>query len=262
MDWVLKVVLGLGGWAILTSAVAIWISRLLAERLNYKWSRDQQSEIERLRAELSRNQSIQNAAIGSFAASHSAANERRFNAIDQLWKAVIRIRANTPPIVTISDILLPNEYGELFTNPNFRAARNDVNQFTIVGAMNASTADLENCRPFLGEYLWSLFFAYRALVGRSLFLISEARDVSSYRPWYQDKGIRDLLCAVFSNEDVERLLSLRIGRFDAVRMAIEQKMLEHAQGTISGEASGDLGLAQARKIASAAATLAVPSREA
>lgn len=248
----LQIVLALGGWAVITSAVAVWISRLLAERLSIRWQQGHNVALERIRADIAREHAVLSTAITSFSAGQAAANERRLRAIEELWKAVLRLRERTPAILTLVDILQDSEYGLLFTKAEFVHERKKLTLDHIVEISNYASGKLEEHRPFVGELLWAFFSAYRAFVLRAMFLVHSATQAKGYQHWCSDEGIQQMLAAVMSESELQPLLVNPFGRLEAVRSAIERQMLGQAAKIITGEAAGELGLSQAARIQQAA----------
>lgn len=255
----LKLVALFGGWAVVTTAVSVWLSKLAADRLAQRWTEKHQIALELVRADIARDQGLLNTAISAFNAGHAASNERRFQAIEELWRAVVRLRERQSPMLTIADILQPDEYGELFTNRNFVAQRNALTIESISAMTMYATGSLETHRPFLGEFLWAHFFAYRAFIARSTYLLMPEGQLrlETYVHWSKDDGIRKLLSAVLTGAELQELVDAPASNFHGVQQAIERKMLEYANRVVTGESAADLGLAQAARIQQAANELRI-----
>jgi hypothetical protein len=107
-------------------AGALWLCRnLILERLKQAVAFEYATKLENFRAELaatqqhsleairaanSQQQAIQATATASLTAAHLAGNERRLKAIESIWTAVVSVKQNTPPYMTIADLITPENY--------------------------------------------------------------------------------------------------------------------------------------------------------
>jgi hypothetical protein len=215
---------------------------------------EQEKSLEQLRADNAKLQAVQATANASLAEGHRAGHERRLQAIEKLWKAFLEIQKKTPMAVTFSDNLEVTEYNHYFENEGLHGLLEEVrNHTTIFKMLNEIGADVEQCRPFIGERLYSLFFVYRAVVGRTCFLFSQGIAISKIPDWRTDSGINQLLSSVLTSPEVEAILSTTISGFNGMRMTLETRALEQIQRIISGEAAADFGLEQSKKVAGAVA---------
>ena len=121
--------------------------------------------------------------------------------------------------------------------------------------MHDVSAEVDIIRPFIGEYLYALFFAYRALISRISYIVMEGRDKGHISTWFADKGIGQLIATVMNNEEIEKFDDIPISKISYMRDLLEQKMLRHISKIITGESDSELSLEQARKIAEAASQL-------
>lgn len=270
MDFILSIISSATVSGLL-AAVLIWLSRnWLSERLKksieheyaqklaaHKAVLKAESDValERLRASIAQNQAMQSVATSTFTAINIASHERRIKAIEAFWTSIVNIRNGTPGVLTILDIIIPDEYPTLLTNPNSRASIDELSMENIISRMHDVSAEADIIRPFIGEYLYALFFAYRALISRISYIVMEGRDKGHISTWFADKGIRQLIATVMNNEEIEKFDNIAISKISYMRDLIEQKMLRHISKIITGESDSELSLEQARKIAEAASKL-------
>lgn len=211
--------------------------------------------LERLRADAARQMATRDSAMDNFAAARNAAYERRLNAIDVLWKGVLMLRERRPQIVFLLDnILVPQEYPEVFTNPRFRPLLDALSTDDLMLKINKASEEIEQHRPFMGELLYSYFWAYRALVGRTAFLVEKGRDGGKLQEWFDDPGYRTLVSAVLTKGEIDAVNARGIGKLETTQQLLEGKILTSANKLISGEESAASGLEQARNIEDAIRT--------
>jgi hypothetical protein len=251
MDSLTNVIIALGGWAIITIAVATWIGRRIAERLNIKWKMDQEKELEQLRANITRDHNMLNAAINSFSAGHHASDERRFCAIETMWKSMLELRSLFGSVIFFYDILLPTEYNDPRTNKMVSDVINSKDK--ISNNYHSLRNDVVSYRPFLGEYLWILFSIYFIFISRTYHLFAKGVENKKIESWRNDKAIIRLLGTVLTEEDLSRN---RLDSIDEFRLPdsaswildlMELKILLETSRLISGEAVADISLNQMKR---------------
>ena len=233
-------------------SVGVWLARnLIKERLRQAIRYEYDERLERLKADLQREQSVQSVATASFIATHLSGHERRLAAIDELWRSVLRIRGEQPAAMLLAEILTPDEMTRVWENPKWVEALADL---SLDRLMPSWANELERIRPFVGEYQWSLFYAYRMLVGRICVLFLEAKEGRGIF-WRDDPAIKNLLQLLLDAEEIRRVQDGAFGNLFLVRQLIEEKILAEAGRVISGQASAETGLEQARQIIDAATRL-------
>ena len=243
-----------------------WLSERLRHSIEHEYSQkletykaalkaEHDTALERLRATFSQNQAIQSVATSTFMAINIASHDRRVKAVETYWSAIVNIRDNTPNALAILDVILPEEYPTLLTNPNSKAALDELSISSIIKKVIEISEEVEKIRPFVGEYLYSLFFAYRALMSRISYLLAEGRDKGQISIWYEDKGIRRFLSILMTQEEIEKFDGMPITKISYIRDLVEQKMIRHISKMITGESDSELSLGQARKIAEATSQL-------
>jgi hypothetical protein len=196
------------------------------------------------------------AAITGFSSSHSAANERRLVAVESLWKAMLNLRRNAPPVTVWADVMSDDEFARLHTRPDL--LDNDLMsniEGEITQLMSAS-ANVEEHRPFCGELPWALFFIYRAIHGRLLFLIGEGFKRGVIVPWRRDHGMQQLLSSVLNSEEMSEVMRGQFGRWYSCLQLLEAKFLREVESVISGKHASDASLQEATRIVAAVQSVA------
>jgi hypothetical protein len=269
-ELILSIISSLAFSGLLTGALIFlaksWISQRLKSAIEHEYAEkledykarlktEHDLALERLKASNAQNQAVQAVATASFTAIHTMAQEKRLQALETFWKATVQLRAKASEALPLLDILNPDEYDHLLTNPNFSPALEKLTEERLIKDFGAHSAEVDNARLYTGEYIFALFWAYRAITGRIAFQLLQGRKKGKIEDWAADSGLRQLLGYVLSGQEIEDFDKLKINRVNWLHNQIEQKMLSHAAKIISGEASGELGLGQAKRIAEAAAEL-------
>ncbi len=241
-----------GGIQLVLIGLAIFLGRIWINRIHEQDRARFTAELEALRAARKQDAAVLQAAIQAFSVSHGVAQERRLNAISEVWKTILRLKEKTPAVVTHSDILTRSEQSQIFTDPRSQGFLEGLDETSVIRGSAVVCEGIEDCRPFVGPILWSLFYAYRALVGRAAWLFVKGKEQGYIEPWYEDSGIRQILGAVIDKSELASFDSLQFGKFQQMCQLLESKILAEADQIISGASSGALGLEQAQRIADAA----------
>lgn len=251
--------LGAAGWLLRT-----WIKERLAKAVEHEYAGRLETlkaelaarnaeGLEHIRAQLQQGQALSAAATTSFLTARAAAHDRTLDAVQRLWDAVLRIRAAEPSIVGVTSFLTADEIRALREMPQFKDALVRVRLQDVLSGELISP-EVEKLRPFVGELLWSLFFGYRALVGRMgvLFAVDGPSAKKEKMVYYLDDPIfSQLLEALLTPDEIGLVQKQIVGAYPFARGLIEQKILVQARQVIDGAHSADTALAQARRILSA-----------
>jgi hypothetical protein len=99
-------------------------------------------------------------------------------------------------------------------------------------------------------------------MGRILFLLQLARTDADKIEWYKDRGIRHLLNAVLTEQEVQAFDGLEFMKVMWLQERLESKILAATQKIISGETFGAESLEQAELIRQSIAKLPADGQQA
>jgi len=174
----------------------------------------------------------------------------RVKAFDRIWKAVLALRNNVGFITTFLDILTVDEYKDIKNHKDFitMVGELDENKFHKI----SPDSQIEEARPYVGEVVWSLFYAYQAINIRIVFLVwSSAHSDEDKIYWYKDEGTLSLLRLSLTKEEMDKFESLQMGKIDYFRKVIEGKLLTAWRKLLSGAEFREETLQHAQSIISA-----------
>lgn len=215
-----------------------------------------------LRSAVEREAALHAAAHASFSEGQKAAMERKLKAVDRLWGQVIHLRGSLPPILTFVDVLTVDEYKDAKDHPTFQALSGDLSPDKIAGIVGKEGAPIESVRPYVGEYMWVIFFSYQAIMLRLLFLLHLGRDDAAKIEWHKDSGVRQLVKAVLRKEEIEEFDAMQFSKVSWLQRRLESKILSASSKVISGEEFGEESLQQVRLIQQRAAQLQAETKTA
>ena len=248
-----------------------WISARLKTSIQHEYDQKLEAHKAHLKAEnevallklttgLEREAALHAAAHASFAEGQKAAMERKLNAIDKLWDKILTLRGGLPPILTFIDVLTVDEYKGAKNHPTFQALSGELSQEKVATLAGGEGGQIEKVRPYIGEYLWALFFSYQAIMLRLLFLLHLGRDDAAKIEWHKDQGIRQLMEAVLTAGECNEFDQMQFGKVSWLQRRLESKILAESRKIISGEEFGAESLEQARLIQQRAAKVQADSK--
>lgn len=198
-----------------------------------------------LRAALERQASLLATAHASFSEGQKAAMERKLQAVDELWRRILHLRSTLPPILGFIDLLTVDEYGRIKDHQTFRTLSEGWSMERITTLVDR---DVEQVRPYVGEYTWAVFHSYQAVMLRIVFLLYLGRDDAAKLEWHKDSGTRQLIQAVLTPDELQEFDTTQFGKITWLQRRFESKVLVASQKLISGEEFGAEALEQARLI--------------
>lgn len=247
-----KAVSALGGTAVfiaIIGAIARWMGSRWAERLYLKWKLEADQSLEELRSELATQRDLLDSAVAAAARGHLVAQERTLDAIEALWDTVIKMDTAIYEKLSLYDVVSCKTYREfLTTKPEFgEFLPSDMTG--IAAVFRPFTGDeIEHSRPYLGEKLWALFFAYRAFLMRVFMKVALESKAGKVYPWDRDERgnedthLLEMLKRVCEPEELEPISVAETGALRMMRTLFTQKILLEIGRRISGKHIGEISL--------------------
>lgn len=249
---VLEIIAYLGGWAVLTAGIVVFMGKFFAERiadkLKIKWNGEQEEKIEQLRAEITHEHSIFTAILNSYSSSHQLSQSNRIKAIQTLWDSTLETRKLGEIPSFFFGVLLEREYNTVYDNNKIMRKLNSLSFVDTGEKISQHIESVEKFRPFLGEHLWSLFRIYTILVGRVSWLLEEGINKKDIKSWHKDEYIQSILNETFDEKEIQYMTSKIIGSFEVATQLLEQKILFEMLKIISGELAAESDLSKAKKL--------------
>jgi hypothetical protein len=203
-----------------------------------------QAKIEEMRQANSRALAIQAAAVSLQTSTSIEAHGRSLQGIQLLWADMVRLRGLSPTFLGILDMIPDQGLGEVSRTPAFMELLLKDDPKTALESI--FKAECEEVRPFVGEYLFALFAAYRNVItfaGAALYRGALERD---FKPWFGE--IKPLLAQALTPGELSVIESARLFRIGLIKQNLETKFLTTASQILSGEMAVSGSFDQARKI--------------
>jgi hypothetical protein len=141
------------------------------------------------------------------------------------------------------------DYGRTKTNPQFQRLITGIGS-TSLEKMNPDL-QTEEARPYVGEIVWALFFAYQAIHIRLELILRTGTDAEIVY-WYTDTANNAFIRAVMDATELQGFEEMPFGKIAFFRRAVESKILMHWEKLISGAQHGGEAAKQAQEILLAA----------
>ena len=249
---------------VLTSGFVIWLFReWISTRLKASIQHEYDQKLETHKASLkSQNEAsflelkngidqrftLYQAAQTSFAEGQKAAIERKLDSLEKLWNEILRLKNERPTLVGFFNFFSVEEYKHAPNTKGYRDLAQGCSLEKIAEYLGNRDYPVEKVRLYVGEYLWSMFFAYRQIMGRITYLLSLSLEDAKNAEWHKDNSIRQVLEAVLSENELVEFESIRLGKISWLEQRLESKILAASQKIISGEELGAEALKQAELI--------------
>ena len=229
----------IGGVTIILSSIISFLAYFIKDYLLNKWKFKYETEVEVLKAKFTQNNSLVNNLTNSFSNIHLASNDKRILCLENLWKVMMELKNNLPPLVALSYKILTKE--ELINlpkseNKTIKGLIETFNSEKFIKKQLELTAQVELTRPFIGENLWIIYFTYQAFIGRLTLLIETGILNEKVEHWTDDKGFKkQILLNVINQKELDVLLKSNITAFDNVLNFLEYKALNDISEQITGK---------------------------
>lgn len=240
-----------------------WLGKVWANRILEKEKAKFATELSKLQSQISIDHLSLQTALNVFSSGNNIIHEKKINAIQNLWEGFLLVRSNVPGFIPILDAASTDDEYDKILKTNF--AQNELQKLTVESLLNNiinPTAHLEKTRLLVGEYLWSLFYSYRAIIGRFYILFNQVR--SPKIPWYKDVVSLDMIQKFFNEknpEDFEKFQQKIGGHYIFLTTTFERLFLEESRKIMSGEAASHQSLHQSYELRLAAEKMVVEVKD-
>lgn len=255
MDNLSQIVWFLGGWSVIVIAVIAFIARNLTNKLTLNWELENQKQIEFIKSELSKNQTITNNLLNAYSTGFNIAQEKRIEAIEQLWNSVLQAKRSDSASSTsfIYNILKEDEIENIYNDPSGGAQKikvflDKINPIEFASNTYKSSRKVDYQRPFIGDSLYSFFQLYIKFSGRVQHLLIKDREKEIVTVWKKDQPLINTLKEMLSDEEMDYILSQDFNSYNVATSLIEQKIINGGNRIISGELAMDGSLSQLDKL--------------
>lgn len=240
------VILQISKWDIvkfgaIVTAISTIISALITDRIKHNWQRTANSEIEKLKGDISKNTVIITTLLGQQAQVYQKVLEKNIDACQKGWENILLLKATVPPVVSlVYDILLDDEIESGILDEDrghgtFGSQIRDINHIEFGKKFGEISDKIRQLRPFMTERLSLLFFIYGAFLGRSVYHLADTYGKRKPKSWHSDEASKKLFETVLTPHEVEYIYNTKYPNHSLVTNLMETKIIEEIKNMLSGE---------------------------
>ncbi|MEM9617820.1 MAG: hypothetical protein AAF936_07650 [Pseudomonadota bacterium] len=219
-----------------------WFTSKIVKGVEHRFDIKLEEFKSKLSAQTSRELSVHGAAVSA----QMLGAEKRIEAIQKLWNSICKIRNRDYRPFALLSFLTEDEYIERITSGDPEYAIPDSKEEAFKYIKFTESLNLEELRPFITQKLWQLYFVYRAIAGRLIFLEGQCSNGRSECIWYRDEHIRHILAYALTAEQIKDTTTQTFKDpakvIDAVEWQILSEMHKIANGEMFGHESAKLAV--------------------
>jgi hypothetical protein len=239
-----------GGWQAVIIAVITFFFIRFAERIKIKWEKEANEKIEKLKGEIQKELTLSASLLSNSLYGHQKFTDKRIISLDLLWKSVLELQKIVNPVYVYFQILTDEEIeNKNFSDMTIREI-NTYNSDEKIDEIDKLTEALNESRPYIGEKLFYIYSVYRTTLIRSMRFLSLQNSSEKIMLWHKDKAIRSLVESLYSNDEIEKIIAIRIGTLNALKTKFENDILQEISNAMKGSDSISEGIENYSKLQS------------
>ncbi len=226
-----------GGLSIVLSTLVVFIAHFIKDYFINKWKHRQEKEIENLKSQAMHNNSVLNNLTNSITDIYLSSSEKRTNYLEKVWTSMLDIRNNIPGFIFMSNTILNrNEYKDIIKKGHFADSIKNFNSNNILDSQTKPIEEVKRIRPFIGENLWNIFYAYQAFLGRQVYLMGKGIDTEKMIYWIDDISFnKNILGLIIPDKELNKLMSIENLAFQNILNYLEYKAIVEISEHLSGK---------------------------
>ncbi|MFD1673223.1 hypothetical protein [Alicyclobacillus fodiniaquatilis] len=184
----------------------------------------------------------------SLSQTRNVVTERQLQAIEALWIAITTLARDIAAIVTLQDILLPEEFDTAFKNLTMVNSMNEIKKEPILQTMGENMEKVQLSQLYVRSKLWAAYNDCIVVQARVMHVFFANRSKKKLRPWREDKPIQHIM-EKLNREESDFVLQIPLGQLNRLLGVLRQRFLTEASISISGEEAAKYHLEQASQFA-------------
>lgn len=241
-----------GGLGVVLSAIIVYVSKIINQRIVHKWQVKSNKELAELKGAINKNNSIITTFTQQYGQNFQKLLDKRIEATELFWDGILKMKSSIPSVIHLSyQILLDEELTVESLNKtksDFGQEIREISQEKFVLELTRISDKIIRYRPFISEQLWILMYAYQGFIGRSVYLLIDGYQNNDIKNWKQDSGIKQIVSTVLSKKELEYIINIRVHAYDSMLQLLENKILSELKRLISSEDMTTNSLAELEKI--------------
>lgn len=230
----------IGGVAVVLTAIIGFFSKYLLTKLTQSSQHSYNSEIEKIKGDISKNNGLLTSIIQNHLSSSQKILDKKIQAYELLWTTILNIRDIFPSgislvyqILTDQEVTKENAFEDLNNNsklgPLLRSYDMDTEMKKII---DNGKPPLE-FKPYISDNSFKLYYTYHGLIGRITHKFIWEFQKKRLYDWKQDATLKDLLKVTLTEKEIHYIMSLKITAFSALIELIEYKILQDFRNSLN-----------------------------
>lgn len=240
--------------------VVVWLSKnWLSERLKNSIKHEYDAKLSIINNELKLQSELQMVqfksaiekesekikfATSSMNESQKIVISRKLDGLDAIWKGVIDLRQQLPGVLTFMDYIPDEHHNTIKKNRDMESLFNDLSMEKINQIFSSNYRDIELTRPYIGEFLWTLFQSYRGFLLQICLKFEFAKKNNDIEVWYQDPTVLQFIQSSMEEDEYNEMQATLTGKMGWVQRKYESKILSAISVIMSGKEFGEEALKQ------------------
>lgn len=220
---VLIIVVGIPLWL-------IWLKKYVSHFFDMqreKYKADRQED----KAQLS---SLFSTMMGDFSIIQQETHKKRIEAVETLWKETLALDDFCEGYKFIYGLEVILTFEEMSNQNEFI---NFIKNFDYKKVWSNMPDTVKEIWPFINNDTYLLYYYYRSLIGRVVFLTCTSVQNGQLQDWSKDKGIHEILKHILTEEEVAHVLNQKMGKLYWCSSFVWRKMLDNITKILAGEES-------------------------
>ena len=243
----------LGVYTGINAAILWFFPRAILNRLTTKWQQEGAEQIELLKGEINKNQSLSENLLKVYSTGHNFAQQKRIETIEVLWKGVQKNGAFSASTSLVYSYMTDNEIINVYKDPkignptvleNFKKLSLE----KFVEKTASSVIEAGALRPFISSRLWELYKLHGLFIGRSTVLLTKDKQDKKTTLWKNDTMIHETLSGSLTEDEINAAKSMKFGSYNHIVNLIESKILIECNLILSGESAMESSMEIAGKL--------------
>jgi len=236
-----------GGITIIISASFGFLGSILKEIVFNKIDKSKQKEIEILKGQLSKNESVLLSIANAMSNSYVSSNSMILEHYQKVWNAMLGIKKNISPFVYIVyTVLTKEEFLEIKKHPEIYNGILKCDMASEQSKLSRIDENIEQSRIFISPKAWIIFFVFRALYGRITYLAYENAKNDKRLYWLDDQVfISQIINSAIPSDEYSKLIENPILALPNVSNYLEFQFQKEVQKQVYGKALKDETIALA-----------------
>ncbi len=216
------------------------LSTLINNYLINKWKSKHENEMLKLKEINESNNKKIDVMYNNFSIAANKSHGNSISAVDKLWRNIMTLRELYSMAVHFYTVLKEDEYNR-FNNQYMKSILESLpNDKEHTKTLHGLISEIEACRIFISESLFSFFSVYASFTGRIVYKLKDGYKKRKIEPWYIDKGIKSFLSVFFSEKEIKSMSITAPLGIRTVQNAMELKILNECKTIIYGEYSSNI----------------------